>query len=113
MSDVIEDNDRLMSSEILQHVYFRYEENPENLLKAVIKFSAGKLTGTILSLQIYWSSVPSASLCCDGYSITRGKWAGDRFELTEKDVLEMRVRRKDASGKMSERKLSNCLWMSP
>lgn len=46
------------------------------------------LMGMILHLQICWSTYDDTTMAYAG--LHRGKWAGDRFEFTGKEVLELR-----------------------
>jgi len=46
------------------------------------------LMGMILHLQICWSTYDDTSMVYSG--LHRGKWAGDRFEFTGKEVLDTR-----------------------
>lgn len=46
------------------------------------------LMGMILHLQICWSTFDDTTIAYAG--LHRGKWAGDRFEFTGKEVLELR-----------------------
>lgn len=86
-----------------KQVYFRRESIPNDLPKAAERFDSDAVMGNILLLQIYWSSDPSIGLSygrnSDDVKITRGKWAGDRFELTGKDVLESRLKEEDSKWK--------------
>lgn len=44
--------------------------------------------GTVLLARICWSSDPSRSMAYEGHDLTRGVWAGDRFDITTLDRLE-------------------------
>jgi hypothetical protein len=44
--------------------------------------------GTVLLARICWSSDPSCAMGYDGHELTRGVWAGDRFDITTLDRLE-------------------------
>ncbi|KAJ3486276.1 hypothetical protein NLI96_g4360 [Meripilus lineatus] len=43
------------------------------------------MLGAILKCRLCWSSDSSISISKDPYNISRGVWAGDRFEVTTKD----------------------------
>lgn len=79
-----------------KQVYFRRESIPTELPKAAERFDSDDVMGTTLLLQICWSSDDSLSLAygrkSDDVKLSRGKWAGDRFELTGDDVLQSRLR---------------------
>jgi hypothetical protein len=50
--------------------------------------STSTALGTVLLARICWSSDPSCSMAYDGHELTRGVWAGDRFDITTLDQLE-------------------------
>lgn len=59
------------------------------------------MMGTILQTQILWSSHDLTPIPED--VVDRGKWAGDRFELTDESVLTLRLRKdKDVWKDVSE-----------
>lgn len=51
--------------------------------------STSTALGTVLLARICWSSDPSCSMAYDGHELTRGVWAGDRFDITTLDQLEV------------------------
>lgn len=76
-----------------KQVYFRRKSIPAELPKATERFSSNDVMGTILLLQICWSTSDDITLSyeSDDIKVNRGKWAGDRFEVTGDDVLESRL----------------------
>jgi hypothetical protein len=50
--------------------------------------STSTALGTVLLARICWSSDPSCAMAYDGHELTRGVWAGDRFDITTLDQLE-------------------------
>lgn len=59
------------------------------------------MMGNILQTQILWSSHDLTPIPED--VVDRGKWAGDRFELTDESVLTLRLRKdKDVWKDVSE-----------
>lgn len=50
--------------------------------------STSTALGTVLLARICWSSDPSCAMAYDAHDLTRGVWAGDRFDITTLDRLE-------------------------
>ena len=50
--------------------------------------STSTALGTVLLARICWSSNPSCAMAYDEHELTRGVWAGDRFDITTLDRLE-------------------------
>lgn len=66
------------------------------------RLGAARLSfGTIVALHICWSSDHFVSMRSEG-GIRRGKWAGDRFDITPADLVQDAGVWKDVSGEVIE-----------
>lgn len=65
--------------------------------------------GTVMVLHICWSSDSSTSMCYDG-DIHRGKWAGERFDITTVDSVKDANVWKDVSVEVME--TVEAIWRS-
>lgn len=82
---------------LTKQVYFRREAIPKDLPDVLQGNDDFHMMGTILILQTLWSSNTGWNAC--GRNIAWGKWAGDRFEVSKKDVLDSRLQEEGSDWK--------------
>ena len=71
----VQDNDKLILRNLTKKQYVREGATSTSL-------------GTIVLARICWSSDSSCNMAYKGHALTRGVWAGDRFDITTLDQLE-------------------------
>ena len=85
-----------------KNVYFHGDDIPDDFIESNFPDSTDldhwEVMGQALLYQICWSS--DSTGCLDKESkMHRGRWAGDRFEVTDKEVMEQRLKEEEGKWK--------------